>query len=312
MDVISEVIGTIRAGRPSALRVRQSGTWGMYLPGIEGMGFHVVLKGTGWLITPSGQPVPLHAGDVVLVPHGVEHGLSHTAACTIDGLPDLELPSAHPVTEPAAFDVVLGCYRLERGRIHRFLRELPPVITMSPDYDRHPETRVLIEMLVADVAEDLPGAAVSRSALVDLTLVHALRQARGHTRLGAWPEVTDPGIAAALNEMHTGAQRPWTLGQLATIAGMSLTAFKRRFTLLVGTPPMTYLTDWRLTHSARVLRETKAPLAAIARQVGYSSEYAFANAFRRKFGIAPGRFRDRMTHEPTRPGRAPVPDAEQA
>ncbi|MEV6632669.1 hypothetical protein AB0M54_18160 [Actinoplanes sp. NPDC051470] len=43
---------------------------------------------------------------------------------------------------------------------------------------------------------------------------------------------------------------------------------------------MTYLIDWRLDHGARLLRETRAPLATIARQVGYSSEYAFANASR--------------------------------
>jgi len=42
-----------------------------------------------------------------------------------------------------------------------------------------------------------------------------------------------------------------------------------------------------------LLRETKAPLAVIARQVGYSSEFAFASAFRREFGISPGRFRHR-------------------
>jgi AraC-like DNA-binding protein len=306
VDVISEVIGTIHAGRPSASRIRQSGAWGMRLPGIEGMGFHVVLSGSGWLITAAGQPVPLHEGDVVLVPHGVPHGLSHTRAGTIDQLPTVEIPSTRPITEPASFDVILGCYRLERGRIHRFLRELPPVITMSPDYDRHPEMRALMEMLVTDVSEDLPGTAATRPALIDLTLVHALRHAREHTRAGEWPEVTDPGIAAALNQMHTNPQRPWTLQQLGVIAGMSRTVFKRHFASLVGTPPMTYLTGWRLTIGAQVLRETKAPLAAIARQVGYSSEYAFSSAFRRKFGIAPGRYRDQMTRQLSPPSSTPA------
>ncbi|MER7078030.1 helix-turn-helix transcriptional regulator, partial [Saccharopolyspora kobensis] len=69
-------------------------------------------------------------------------------------------------------------------------------------------------------------------------------------------------------------------------------AFARRFTALVGRPPLTYLTWWRLTTAARLLRGSDAPLSVVAAQVGYSSEYAFANAFRREFTIAPGRYRN--------------------
>ncbi|WP_239151819.1 AraC family transcriptional regulator [Virgisporangium aliadipatigenens] len=293
MDVISEAIGAIHAGRPSASSVRESGAWGMRLPAIEGMGFHVVLHGTGWLITAADQPVRLRAGDVVLVPHGTQHGLSHTAASEIGGLPPLRLPARRRGSEPTAFEVVLGCYRLDRGQVHRFLRDLPPVIAISPDYDRHPEMRAVIELLTMDVSGSGPGTSVTRPALIDLMLVHALRHGQRQSLIG--PEAIDPGIAAALSQIHTNPQRPWTVQQLGEVAGMSRTAFKRQFTGLLGKPPMTYLIDWRLTHGARVLRETTEPLATIARQVGYSSEYAFANAFRRKFGIAPGRFRNQAT-----------------
>jgi transcriptional regulator GlxA family with amidase domain len=46
-----------------------------------------------------------------------------------------------------------------------------------------------------------------------------------------------------------------------------------------------------------VLRDGSCWPRGIARQVGYSSEFAFSNAFRREFGIAPGRFR-RARREP--------------
>jgi AraC-like DNA-binding protein len=51
---------------------------------------------------------------------------------------------------------------------------------------------------------------------------------------------------------------------------------------------MTYLIGWRLSFAARLLRETQAPLAAIARRVGASTEFAFANAFRREYNVPPG------------------------
>jgi AraC-like DNA-binding protein len=72
---------------------------------------------------------------------------------------------------------------------------------------------------------------------------------------------------------------------------MPRTAFSRQFTAAVGRPPMSYLTGWRLGHAARLLRETDAALASIAPRVGYSTEFAFSAAFRREYGVSPGRFR---------------------
>ncbi|TDC96545.1 helix-turn-helix transcriptional regulator, partial [Actinomadura sp. 7K507] len=67
---------------------------------------------------------------------------------------------------------------------------------------------------------------------------------------------------------------------------------------LVGRPPLAYLTWWRLTTAARILTREDVPLAAIAQRVGYASEYAFANAFKREFGIAPGRYRSHPNRSP--------------
>nr|WP_277348514.1 helix-turn-helix transcriptional regulator [Streptomyces sp. C1-2] len=82
---------------------------------------------------------------------------------------------------------------------------------------------------------------------------------------------------------------------------MSRTAFTRRFTAAVGTPPMTYLREWRLGCAARLLRESDASLAATARRTGYATEYAFATAFRRRYGLSPGRFRQAERAGGTRP-----------
>jgi AraC-like DNA-binding protein len=132
---------------------------------------------------------------------------------------------------------------------------------------------------------------VTRSALVDLVLVHVLRQWWDGVGEAGRPAVPDVAIATAQREMHGLPRHRWTVQQLARAAGMSRTAFIRRFTAVVGAPPMTYLTQRRLAHGARLLRQTEYPLATIAHLVGYSTEFAFANAFRREYGLAPGRFR---------------------
>lgn len=67
--------------------------------------------------------------------------------------------------------------------------------------------------------------------------------------------------------------------------------FARRFAMLTGQPPLGCLTWWRMTTAARLLRTSDAPLRSIAAQVGYTSEFAFANAFERTHGTAPGMYR---------------------
>jgi AraC-like DNA-binding protein len=61
--------------------------------------------------------------------------------------------------------------------------------------------------------------------------------------------------------------------------------------MLTGRPPLAYLSWWRMTLAARLLRDSDAPLSSLAKRTGYTSEYAFANAFKREYGIAPGRYR---------------------
>ena len=302
MDMVSEAIGSVRAGRANGRRFSESGAWGVRFPGFVGIGFHIVLGGQGWLIAEGIEPTALRQGDVVVVPHGAEHGLCHAPARLAD-LPAMTTTAEPPDPRPD-FAFLCGAYRLDRGRLHPYLRAMPDVIVVTPDYDGHPELRSLTVLLDDDVAEARPGNWVTRSALVDLLLVHVLRQWSEGTGTGDGPAVTDPAIAAALRAIHGRPRHRWTVQRLADVAGMSRTAFGHRFTAQVGTPPMTYLTRWRLAQGARLLRQTTDPLATIARQVGYSTEFAFAGAFRREYGVAPGRFRHHPDPLPRQPRAA--------
>ncbi|MEP9416399.1 helix-turn-helix transcriptional regulator [Gordonia sp. VNQ95] len=69
----------------------------------------------------------------------------------------------------------------------------------------------------------------------------------------------------------------------------------RRFTELVGAPPMTYLATWRLSVAADMLDDTDATLDVIARRVGYGSAFALSTAFKRRYGVSPAVHRRRAT-----------------
>jgi AraC-like DNA-binding protein len=74
---------------------------------------------------------------------------------------------------------------------------------------------------------------------------------------------------------------------LAREVGVSRATLARRFSELVGEPPMSFLTGWRLMLAADLLREPGATVGSVAREVGYGSPFALSVAFERERGVSP-------------------------
>lgn len=309
MDVLSSVIGAMRAGQPLSYQVEAHAPWGRSYSPVPGAGFHVVLQGSCWLLLEEGEPVHLTMGDVVLLPHGQQHGMADS--------PDTELISVeHVPTECAKARaatvvrigpdrpggsgppcvMVCGMYRLDQARRHPLLEQLPEVIHLPARLGHHPKLRSAVDLLSGELQEPQNGSEVVVPAMLEVLLLLILRAwfadqpCREHEVDWA-AALRDPAIAAALVGIHDAPQRPWTVESLGAESGLSRAAFARRFTALVGQPPLAYLTWWRMTTAARLLRRSDVPLSAIAQKVGYTSEFAFANAFKREYGIAPGQYR---------------------
>ncbi|MEV5313672.1 AraC family transcriptional regulator [Streptomyces sp. NPDC052610] len=304
MDVFSDVIASMRVGRAKFTRSRRSGAWGSRFGPYPGAGFHVVLRGSCWLLPLDGPARPLGAGDVVFLPHGTMHGMSDSPDRVARALPPEPQPERADDfpggmdDEPAPGDTLLlcGAYRLDRGQAHPFLRALPKVVHFPARPGRHHVLRTAVDLLTTELTAPRQGAEVTLPALLDLLLVYLLRawldEESPREPGSGWPAaLADPAVATALNHLHREPARPWTVQELSNAAGMSRTAFAKRFASFVGQSPMAYLTWWRLSTAARILRTSDSPLATVAQQVGYTSEFAFSNAFKRTFGIAPGRYR---------------------
>ncbi|MDP9796016.1 AraC-like DNA-binding protein [Catenuloplanes nepalensis] len=288
MDVVSEAIGSVRVGRAEACWVTGAGEWGMRYPGLPVSGFHVLMRGDAWLISEDDAPRALAPGDVVFTAAGAPHGLS-PAPVRLESLPQAVLGGDDPRAADADVVFLCGAYWLTHGRAHPYLRSLPGVMAISPREPRDPALRALVGLLDAEVSGAAPGGEVSRPALLDLLLTQVLREwLAQHPAEGG---VTDPVIAGVVRQIRDSPGEPWTVQRLSDRAGLPRREFSRRFAEVTGLAPRAYLTEARLAHGARLLRESDAPLAAIARRVGYSTEFAFGGAFRREYGISPGRFR---------------------
>ncbi|WP_020415942.1 AraC family transcriptional regulator [Amycolatopsis sp. ATCC 39116] len=280
MDVLSDVIGAVRTGRPFANREDRHGTWRTDFAAFPGIGFHLVLEGSCRMVTPGAAPLVLHAGDVVLTPRGSAHSLTDPGT---------------GFDEPA--ELLCGAYQMDRTRPHPLLTDLPEVIHLRARAGGHPTVSTVVALLGGELTDPGLGADAAIPALLDLMLLFLLREwltGDPDRRASGWcAALADPAVGAALRCVHDDPARPWTVEELGARAGLSRAAFSRRFTALVGQPPMTYLTYWRLTTAARLLRETDLPLPSVAQRCGYSSPFAFATAFKREHGVSPGRYRAR-------------------
>ncbi|MGW4947100.1 AraC family transcriptional regulator [Actinoplanes sp. NPDC004185] len=294
MDVLSDVLAVQRTGRPRSMLLGWDAPWAQEFAEVPGaMGFQVVLRGSPWLLPPGGAaPVRLHAGDVVFRPHGRAHALADRPDAVPAPCTDPGTPSAEPRSQPHGQEVVTlcGAYEIDPAQVHPLVHELPEVIHLSPTDELH----AAVGLLTAELEQPRLGTDAVVPALLEMLLLFLLRRwyaAQPAAPTGWAAALRDPVTAAALHAMHEEPGRPWTVATLAAHAGLSRAPFARRFNALVGRPPLAYLTWWRMTVAARLLRDSDATVATIAHRVGYASEFAFATAFRRRHGSAPGRFR---------------------
>jgi AraC-like DNA-binding protein len=94
-------------------------------------------------------------------------------------------------------------------------------------------------------------------------------------------------------KMHGEPGRAWQLGELAKATAVSRTSFAVHFKAVAGVAPLRYLAQWRMLLAQRELCLKETPLAVLASHLGYSSESAFSNAFKRKVGLSPAIYRKR-------------------
>jgi len=301
MDMLSDVAAFIRAGRPTSLRVSWRAPWGVSFRASPGSaGFQVVLRGSCWFVPKEGEPVPLSVGDLVFLPHGDSFGLTDDPAGPLvesDCGAHFGLFASAGFGGTGAETVILSCcYQLAPDRTHPILGALPGVIHLPSTLGSHQELRAAVELLAGEIDNPRPGTDTVVSSLLDMLQLYVLRayfetQDEPCTLSGWAAALADPAIGRALDAIHLDPARRWTVESLGAHAGLSRAGFARRFTGLVGQPPLAYLTWWRLMSAARMLRDSDASVAEVAERVGYGSEFAFGNAFKREFGVAPGRFR---------------------
>ncbi len=320
MDVLTDVLDSVRMRSNVFGRMELTAPWGIRFDFGERAhpSFYVVSRGSCWLeLDGIADPIPLAAGDFVLLPKGRPSVLRDRPESPAIPLEELLADCAARRVEPggmsgsslalrhggggAPTSLVSGCFSFEEGGTTPLIDALPPLIHVKGDEGSPVRwLESTLQFLAAEAASPVPGAETIRNRLADILFVQAIRAHLASTGAGSagWLKALgDEQIGAALRSIHERPAHPWTVDSLAEGVAMSRSAFADRFRQLVGVPPHGYVTRWRMHRASGLLRRGDTTIAAIARAVGYETESSFGKVFKRYTGIAPGEFRGRTTRE---------------
>jgi AraC-like DNA-binding protein len=299
MDAMAGVLGSYRTGSAFLGTAVLRCPWGIGVDPQRDSALHVVLAGHCWLrLAGRDEPVRLSPGDVVLVASGIGHALSDPPDASI--VPIRAALSAAPYQQAASAPdttrLLCAKYQLDEAAPHPMVSLMPPLIHLTAQQvEANEPLRLALQLLRVEAESRRSGADLIASRLLDSALVLLLRAWMDTQPAGAadwFGALSDPSIARVLRLIHEQPQDDWTVAALADRALLSRATFARRFTQLVGEPPLAYVTRWRMSLAAKALRETGHSIDEIARAVGYESGPAFSKAFSRVFGQSPGRYRN--------------------
>jgi AraC-like DNA-binding protein len=301
VDALAAVLAAAGVRGTVAATVNAGAPWGLSLDPIPGAAFHAVTDGTAWLRSGCGPDIWLMPGDIVLLPAGAAHILASGPEARTRSWDRLAaeqgLSAGGEITVgsgPVVTRILCASYHQDPAITLPLLTLLPEVLHI-PASRATPGLGTALRLLAHELGQPQPGAAAVLNRVVDILLVQVLRvwlARAAPSGPASWlSALTDPVAGPALASLHAEPGRAWTVGSLAAGIGVSSATLTRRFTARVGMSPGAYLTRWRMDLAAQRLRDTDDTVGAIARGLGYTSEYAFNRAFARYRSVPPGRYR---------------------
>ena len=302
MDALTDILNTLRLSSRLYYRTELTSPWGFEVPTRENFArFHIVIRGQCWLQIEDDDGMYMSKGDLVVIPHGASHRLADTSTTTIrpleEVLEEVSYPGEGPLIyggEGAGCSLVCGEFAFDDLGSHPLLEHFPRKLYVSGDSRYNTQwLESAIGFIAHEATKSEPGSHAIIDRLSEIILIQVIRATLSETKenIPFLSAFTDPRINQVLSAIHANPADNWSVERLGQLVNMSRSSFSNRFTELAKMTPLQYVIFVRLQKASRLLVETSTPLITVAGSIGYQSEAAFSQAFKKQYGMRPGEFR---------------------
>jgi AraC-like DNA-binding protein len=302
MDPLSLILDDMHFNGVVFAYAEMTAPWALHMhtPGLAA--FHTVGAGQCWLIREGEDPVFMQTGDLLVLPAGTAHRVQdklQTTAEPQDMVPHLSSANLDTLKLGGGggtmCQLISGHARFDIDMAAPLIAALPPLMHLRGLGEAPPVwLGIGLQFLAQEISARRPAQQAIINRLGDILFMECLRDYVESIPEGSgnWlAALKDRALSIALAKMHQDPRHNWTVPELAQHACLSRSAFADRFSQTMGEPPLTYLTRHRMRLAAQQLGTSALPVSRVADLVGYASEAAFSQAFKREYGVSPSLWR---------------------
>jgi AraC-like DNA-binding protein len=296
-DPLSEVFGSLRIQDAIHRRVEATAPWGVRYSGDVGsrVRFGLVVGGSAFLrFTNQRRTIALSAGDLcIFILNDEPFTLLDHPRSAVREFRDVRKLEVNGVIHygggGALTTMVSGSFGMGTFEAPLISTILPRFLHLRLEQNRSHAFQSVLDLLAAEIAQPpiSPSCLVSLYELMFAYAIRAYANSSAAPPKGWLAAVSDQHLGKAIEAMHAGFDRSWSVESLAREARMSRSAFALRFKTVLGQTPLEYLTRWRMHKAGAMIRSSKTSFSEVASTVGYGSQSSFSRVFRREMGVAP-------------------------
>lgn len=295
MDIISDVLNTLRFNGNVFIHTNLAGQWGAQFQAVNLPVFHCVLKGSCWIKTDQeAEYIELQTGDVCFLVNGIAHSIAGSASSECHAMkiiPGQICIKTDVTDDQAETRLLCGVFQSDYGFEHPIFSTLPEQmhIAFSKDVNGHCWGQHAAYAIDNAVNIKSPGLGVLTDRLYEILFIQILqRYFYQHTGSQSfYSSHRSSRIHRVLEAIHSNPATEWNLDRMAEQAHMSRSSFTANFRDLTGMSPMGYITSWRMLKARSLIQTTGLPLKKIAHKVGFRTQAGLNKAFKQFFGITP-------------------------
>ena len=303
MDALSKIFDDIHLNHSEYIYLQAQGDWAFHSSEQSAVFAHIVLYGEAHLELSNSMQVELQSGDMILIPAGLAHSIKNQAnshwtesldiAPLFDGLGQDAIEFGQGQSEKTLILTV----RCQMNAIiaRPLVNALPPYLHLHNALsDNAPEwLRIGLYFVASETRRTLAGKHKIIDHVISIMIIECVRDYIEQMQdQNNWLNaLIHPELSNALAAIHSQPEQSWTVESLAETCCMSRSKFAGLFNQIIGETPLAYLQQHRLRLASQLLKQGQFTIQQIAYQVGYTSETAFSQAFKKQFEQSPSQYR---------------------